>query len=99
VDLTEDLGSEVLVHFAIDAPPVVTEDTKELVEDRGAITAEELERQARGNSSMFIARFDPLSKVHERQTIDIGVNTAALHFFDLENGAGIYERAIEPATV
>ncbi len=99
VDLTEDLGSEVLVHFAIDAPPVVTEDTKELVEDRGAITAEELERQARGNSSMFIARFDPLSKVNERQTIDIGVNTAALHFFDLENGAGIYERAIEPATV
>jgi multiple sugar transport system ATP-binding protein len=99
VDLTEDLGSEVLVHFKVDAPPVVTEDTKELVEDRGTMTAEELERQARANSSMFIARFEPLSKVNERQTIDIGVNNAALHFFDMKTGAGIYERVVEPATV
>jgi multiple sugar transport system ATP-binding protein len=99
VDLTEDLGSEVLVHFKIDAPPVVTEDTKELVEDRGAMTAEELERQAKANSSMFIARFEPLSKVDERQTIEIGVNNSALHFFDLGTGAGIYERVVEPAGV
>jgi multiple sugar transport system ATP-binding protein len=99
VDLTEDLGSEVLVHFKVDAPPVVTEDTKELVEDRGAMTAEELERQAKANSSMFIARFEPLSKVDERQTIEIGVNTAALHFFDMQTGAGIYERVVEPAAV
>jgi len=99
VDLTEDLGSEVLVHFKVDARPVVTEDTKELVEDQGAMTAEELERQAQANSSMFIARFEPLSKVDERQTIEIGVNTAALHFFDMQTGAGIYERVVEPAAV
>jgi multiple sugar transport system ATP-binding protein len=99
VDLTEDLGSEVLVHFGVNARPVVTEDTKELLEDRGAMTAEELERQARSNSSMFVARFDALSKVDEGGTIDVGVNTAALHFFDLQTGAGIYERTIEPAGV
>jgi multiple sugar transport system ATP-binding protein len=99
VDLTEDLGSEVLVHFRVNARPVVTEDTKELVEDRGAMSAEELERLARANSSMFVARFDALSKIEEGRTIDVGVNTAALHFFDLQTGAGIYERVVEPAAV
>jgi multiple sugar transport system ATP-binding protein len=99
VDLTEDLGSEVLVHFGMDASPVVTEDTKELVEDRGAMTAEELERQAKANSTMFVARFEALSRVDEGQTIDIGVNTAALHFFDLQTGAGIYQDSFLPAAV
>jgi multiple sugar transport system ATP-binding protein len=99
VDLTEDLGSEVLVHFRVDASPVVTEDTKELVEDRGAITAEELERQAKARSTMFIAKFDALSRIDEGQRIDIGVNTAALHFFDLETGAGIYEDSFLPTAV
>jgi len=96
VDLTEDLGSEVLVHFRVDAPPVVTEDTKELVEDQGAMTAEEL---ARAGRSMFVARFEALSKIDEGQTIDIGVNNSALHFFDMQTGAGIYDRAPEPAGV
>jgi multiple sugar transport system ATP-binding protein len=99
VDLTEDLGSEVLVHFGVNARPVVTEDTKELVEDQGAITAEELERQAGSNASMFVARFDALSKITEGETIEIGVTAAALHFFDLETGAGIYERIVEPAGI
>jgi multiple sugar transport system ATP-binding protein len=99
VDLTEDLGSEVLVHFGVNARPVVTEDTKELVEDQGAMTAEELERQAGSNASMFVARFDALSKITEGETIEIGVTAAALHFFDLETGAGIYERIVEPAGI
>ena len=30
VELTEALGSEIMVHFAVDAPPAVTEDVKEL---------------------------------------------------------------------
>jgi multiple sugar transport system ATP-binding protein len=96
VDLTEDLGSEVLVHFGVDARPVVTEDTKELVEDRGAMTAEELERAAQ---SMFVARFEALSKIDERQTIDVGVNNSALHFFDMQTGAGIYDLVPEFAGV
>jgi multiple sugar transport system ATP-binding protein len=96
VDLTEDLGSEVLVHFGVDAPPVVTEDIKELVEDQGAMTAEEL---ARAGRSMFVARFEALSKIDEDQTIEIGVNNSALHFFDMQTGAGIYDRVPEPAGI
>jgi multiple sugar transport system ATP-binding protein len=99
VDLREDLGSEVLVHFGVDAPPVVTEDTKELAEDQGAMTAEELEQQAKANTSMFVARLEPLSKVEEGRSVEIGVNTAALHFFDMETGAAIYDSVAEPAGV
>jgi multiple sugar transport system ATP-binding protein len=99
VDLTEDLGSEVLVHFGLNAPPVVTEDTKDLVEAAGAMTAEELERAGRSNASMCVARFEALSKIDEGQTIDIGINTSALHFFDMQTGAGIYDRVPEPAAV
>jgi multiple sugar transport system ATP-binding protein len=99
VDLTEDLGSEVLVHFGVNASPVVTEDTKELAEEAGAVSADELEEQARSNTTMFVARFDALSPIDEGETIEIGVNTAALHFFDLETGAGIYDRVAEPVGV
>jgi multiple sugar transport system ATP-binding protein len=99
VDLREDLGAEVLVHFGINASPVVTEDTRELAEDRGAGTAEELERAARANTSMFVARFESLSKVDEGERTEIGVRPGGMQFFDLETGIGIYDRVAEPAQV
>ena len=62
VKLREALGSEVLVHFAVDAPPVVTEDTRELVADAGA-PVEELEARASAGGSTFVAQARP---AHER---------------------------------
>ena len=47
VELREALGSELMVHLAIDAPPAMTEEVQELAEDAGT-TAEDLQgrRQA-----------------------------------------------------
>ena len=102
--LREALGAEVLVHFAIDAPPVLTEDTRELVADTG-VSEEEMAvtsgldflagggGRAEIESSTFVARLDPRTRAAERQTLELAVDTARMHFFDPETRLGIYEDA------
>jgi multiple sugar transport system ATP-binding protein len=86
IDLREALGAEILVHFTVDAPPVLTEDTRELAADVGRV---DLEESAEAGSSTFVARLDPRSRARERERLDLTVDTARLHFFDLETGEGI----------
>ena len=94
IGLREALGSEVLVHFPIDAPPVLTEDTRELARDTGA-AIEELEGRAESGTSVFVARLDPRTQAAERERLELFIDTERLHFFDPQTGLGIYEK---PAT-
>ena len=59
--LTEALGSEIVVHFDVPAPPVRTEDAKELEEDSGMadLTGGAIETAG----SKFVASFSPRSRV------------------------------------
>jgi multiple sugar transport system ATP-binding protein len=88
VDLREALGSEVLIHFSVATPPVLTEDTKELARDAGAA---EIEDRAEARESNFVARLDPRTSAAERRAIELAVDTARLHFFDAETGLGVYD--------
>jgi multiple sugar transport system ATP-binding protein len=90
VDLRESLGSTVMVHFTVDAPMVVTEDTKELAGDVGAEALEDLQTRAERGSSTFVAQLDPRTTVREKGPVELVVNTERLHFFDPETGLGIY---------
>ncbi len=90
VDLREALGSQVLIHFTVGAPLVLTEDTKELASDVGTEALESLEEQAREDESTFVAQLDPRTRIKEGEQVELVVDTGRLHFFDPETGLGIY---------
>jgi multiple sugar transport system ATP-binding protein len=85
-DLVEAMGSDVLVHFAIEASQVVTEDTKELARDAGTDVLGNLESPR----TDLVARFSPRTRVKVGDPVTIRVDTGRLHFFDIESGASIW---------
>jgi multiple sugar transport system ATP-binding protein len=90
VDLREALGSEVLIHFRVKAPVVLTEDTKELAVDVGAEALDDLEQVAQQGESEFVAQLNPRTRARRGEPIELHVDTSRLHFFDPETGLGIY---------
>jgi multiple sugar transport system ATP-binding protein len=91
VVLEEALGAEIMVHFTIDAEPAQTEDVRELAKDVGDERAVE---QTAEHTTM-VGRFNPRTNVRVGETAEIAVDTRALHFFDPETGAGIYDESNE----
>jgi multiple sugar transport system ATP-binding protein len=87
VELTEALGSEVMVHFHVDARPAVTEETRELARDRG--DASTAETQSEGTT--LVGRFGARTRLRKGDTTEVAVDTRNLHFFDPETGLGIYD--------
>jgi multiple sugar transport system ATP-binding protein len=87
VDIREDLGSEVLIHFGIGAAPVRGEDVAAAV---GAEAIEATAVQAREKGNVFVARIDRETRAGEREQIELAVNTKRLHFFDPDTSKGIY---------
>ena len=78
VDLVEALGSELVVHFTIDAPRVQPE---------GASTDDE---DATAKAGEGVARVDPATKVKVGERITFAVNTEGMQFFDMENDKAIW---------
>ena len=87
VDIREDMGSEVFVHFAVDAPPVRGEDVEAAV---GKEALEATEAQARQRGSLFVARLSRETRAREDERLELLVDTKRLHFFDPATGSGIY---------
>jgi hypothetical protein len=69
---------------------VVTEDTKELLEDRG-LDVEELESGVDKNT--FIARFSANTQAQVDDRIEVHVDTRTLYFFDPNTGGSIHAEA------
>ena len=89
VSLREGMGSDVFLHFPIEAPPVVTEDTRELASDVGDKAVKELQEQASERRATLIARVSPESRASVGAPSELHVDTRKLYFFDPETGRSI----------
>ena len=89
VGLREALGSEIMVHFTVDARPALTEDVRELAQDLGDERAAQQE-EAPAETTM-VGRFGARSRVRVGKEAEVAVDTRALHFFDPDTGLGIYD--------
>ena len=85
VSLVEALGAQIVVHFDVDAPKVVTEDTKLL--DKDAHTEDVPAHMVEGTK--FVAAFAPRSRVRVGDQVEVVVDTERMHFFDPETGNAI----------
>jgi multiple sugar transport system ATP-binding protein len=96
----EDMGSELIVYFELDAPPVVTEDTRDLAAGQGTEAVRSLERQARQQRATAIARVSARSKARAGEAVALYADMRNAHFFDLATGDAIYDgRVTEGARV
>ncbi len=87
VTMVELLGSEVLVHFGTSAPPIITEDMRQAVDDEEAFA--EMERGAREGGQQFVSKMEPQDAPKVGDHIDIGFRTDHMHFFDVETGLAL----------
>ena len=87
VELTEALGSEVMVHFHVDAQPAVPAETGERARDRG----DAAEAPSDGGGATLVGRFGARTRLRKGDAAEVAVDTRNLHFFDPESGLGIYD--------
>ena len=87
VEVAEELGSEVHVLFTVDAPPIITEDT------RAAATAEEgediLPLAAAEGRTPFTARVDARTAARPGSLVRLSVDPRRFYFFDRGTGLAI----------
>ena len=86
VDIREDMGSEVYLHFTVHAAAVKTEELREIIGAEAIVAADEQTH----HGTPFVARVDRGTSAREGGAVQLSVTTARLHFFDLESGTGIY---------
>ncbi len=89
IELREALGSDVVVHFGLDAPPAITEDVRELAVDVGHEALEKLEQST--DRTTILARLNPRTMAQTGESIELVVDTHRLHFFAPDTGLAIYE--------
>jgi multiple sugar transport system ATP-binding protein len=68
----------------------MTEDMRELASDVGTEALQHAERQAAAGTTTVLARLNPRSTVAQGDHVELVVDTHRLHFFDPDDGTGIY---------
>jgi multiple sugar transport system ATP-binding protein len=80
VDVLEELGSDSHIFFHVAAPRVTIE-TRDATSDEATILAE--------HDSLFTARVDPATKARAGQSLELTIDPAKFHFFDVRTGESL----------
>jgi multiple sugar transport system ATP-binding protein len=80
VDVLEELGSDSHVFFHVAAPRVTIE-LRDATNDDATILAE--------HDSLFTARVDPATKAQAGRSLELAVDPAKFHFFDVGTGESL----------
>jgi multiple sugar transport system ATP-binding protein len=86
VTLAEPVGAEVIAHFQLDTPPVLTKDTIELALD---VDDELGSEQSHDEHVTCTARLDPRTKASRGEPLRLVVDPASLYFFDPETESAL----------
>jgi multiple sugar transport system ATP-binding protein len=87
----ESLGSERLVHVAVEGTPVITDEVLEIAADADQTAVEELRHESEERRPILLARLDSASRAGVGDEIALAAKPERMHFFDLETGAAIYD--------
>jgi multiple sugar transport system ATP-binding protein len=87
VTLVEALGSELVIHFGTSAPPIISDDMREAIDDEEAFEA--LVAEARKGGQVFTAKLEPKDPPRVTDLIDVAFKTDEFHFFDLDTGEAL----------
>ena len=90
-ELREALGSDVVIHFPLDARPAMTEDVQELHSDVGQEALDDIEAKAKAGKTNAVARLNPRTRIRKGDAAELVVDTRRLHFFDPDTGGAVYD--------
>ncbi len=79
--LVESLGSEVIVHFGLDAEPYIVADAIDDEAEAGLSHDNE--------TATFVARVSPRSTVRNGNDITLVIDAGRFHYFDIESGQAV----------
>jgi multiple sugar transport system ATP-binding protein len=87
-ELTEPLGSEVLVHFSTEAEKVISSATAADVGEDAEVSFAGGDEDAEVGTQL-IARVSPKTRIAEGSEVELAVDTTRLYFFDPDTGSAI----------
>jgi multiple sugar transport system ATP-binding protein len=82
VDIRENMGAEVYVHFSLAVPPVRRHDVQEAIE----VVPGEVSPL---RPATFVARVDRETRAREGELLELSLDTSRLYFFDLGSGEAL----------
>src|SRR4051794_7001008 len=91
IELVESMGSELYVHFDVEAEGVESQELAELAQDAGTADV------PGAGQGRVVARLDPASRARQGEELDLWVDTDRIHFFDAATGGRIHAQKVNAA--